>query len=80
MNRELNKKMSWRKRGLRTVVMVMAVAIGIAISIPLFAETVADRYISGPLPDGSGDRDALIEMDPEVYSLGAPLLLKNNCR
>ena len=76
MNREFNKKISSRKQGLRTVVMVMAVAIGIATGIPFFAQTVADLYIYGPLPDGSGDRDAVLEMDPKFTPWAPPFLLK----
>lgn len=43
---------------------------------PLPTGSVADRYISGPLADGSGDQDALIEIDPKVTPWAPPYVMK----
>ncbi|CAN5502661.1 hypothetical protein BH10PSE3_BH10PSE3_05030 [soil metagenome] len=43
---------------------------------PLPKGSVADRYLSGPLADGSGDQDALVAMDPAITPWAPPFIMK----
>ena len=36
----------------------------------------ADRFITGPLPDGSGDQDAILAMDPKFTPWTPPFMVK----
>jgi hypothetical protein len=43
---------------------------------PLTAVVQTDHFFSGPLPDGSGDQDAIVQVDPKFASFAVPLLYK----
>jgi hypothetical protein len=74
-----------RKRGLPlgcTMAMI-ALAIGIlffdvgtARATTYASVKVDDHYLSGPLPDGSGDKDAIIQADPKFTPFAVPFLMK----
>jgi hypothetical protein len=50
---------------------------GIAVwQYPLITGVSAKNFISGPLPDGSGDQDAIIQVDPKFTPFAVPFLFK----
>jgi hypothetical protein len=62
--------------------MAIIISITITAGLPVSKNTVSnnadkvdeydDRYVTGPLPGGSGDQDALLAMDPKVTTPWAP--------